>query len=222
MINAMNMVDGIDGAAGCLALASLILLASVCVLIDNVALGERIVLFMGVTTGFLLMNLRHPRQAEAQVFLGNAGSAVIGFGLAWLVVRISQTTAAVYSTIFPLWFLALPCIDACVVVLRRLHDRRSPFHGDREHLHHLMLAAGYAPTRAALAMGGLSLLLGASVVLAAHARVVAAYQIAFFAALVVLYYWFTRDRERAVRSLRRWNGSASAHSEDRDAQRFAN
>jgi UDP-GlcNAc:undecaprenyl-phosphate GlcNAc-1-phosphate transferase len=207
MINALNMIDGIDGAAGCVALAALILLGAVCALIGNDALRDRIVLFMGVTTGFLIMNLRHPWQSQAQVFLGNSGSAIVGFGLAWLIVRISQSTADSYSTIFAPWFLALPLIDAFVVILRRLQRRRSPFHADHGHLHHLLIDAGYSPTRAALTMGAASLLLGLIALCAARAQMPAAYQIALFFAVIVLYYLCSYDRPRAVRALHRCSGN---------------
>lgn len=220
MINAMNMIDGIDGAAGSLGLASLIVLAAVCALIGNEALRDRIVLFMGVMTGFLVMNLRHPWQSQAQVFLGNSGSAIVGFGLAWLVVRISQSTGSAYSTLFAPWFLALPLIDAGVVILRRLRKRHSPFRGDRNHLHHLILDAGYPPTRAALTMGTVSLLLGLSALLAARLQMPPAYQVALFFALIALHYLLTRDRERAVRVLRRWHGSRRPRAKDAAAARL--
>ena len=213
MINAMNMIDGIDGAAGCLGLASLILLAMVCALIGNDALRDRIVLFMGVTTGFLIMNLRHPWQSQAQVFLGNSGSAIVGFGLAWLVVRISQTTSASYSTIFSPWFLAVPMIDAIVVIARRLLHWRSPFYPDHGHLHHLLLDAGYSPTRAALAMGIASLLLGALALLFARLQTAAIYQIALFFVFAAMHFLFTYDRQRAVRVLRRGSGRNRTQAE---------
>lgn len=216
MINAMNMIDGIDGAAGCVGLASLILLAGVCALTGNDALRDRIVLFMGITAGFLLMNLRHPWLAQAKVFLGNSGSAIVGFGLAWLVVRISQTTASAYSTLFSPWFLAVPMIDACAVVARRVRQRRSPFHGDRDHLHHLMVDAGYSPTRASLFLGATSLLLGLLALFAARLQAPAATQIVSFFILVALHYLATRDRHRAVRILRRWSGGR--HVRDADAR----
>lgn len=207
MINAMNMIDGIDGAAGCLGLAALILLAVVCIATGNDALRDRVVLFMGVMSGFLVMNLRHRWQARAQVFLGNSGSAVVGFGLAWLAVRASQTTSHACSTLFTPWFLALPLLDAGVVILRRLQRRNSPFHADHDHLHHLLLDAGYAPTRAALGMGAASLLLGIAALLAVHLGLPPVCQIAGFLLLLGLHFAFTHHRERAVGMLRRWNGS---------------
>lgn len=214
MINAMNMIDGIDGAAGCIGLASLILLGSVCTLIGNDALRDRIVLFTGITTGFLLMNLRHPWLSQAKVFLGNSGSAIVGFGLAWLIARISQTTGTAYSTVFAPWFLALPMIDACVVVMRRLRRRRSPFHADRDHLHHLMMDAGYSPTRASAVLGTASLLLGALALLAARLQMPAALQIWSFSLLIALHYLATRDRNRAVRILQLWSGGGRTHEAD--------
>jgi UDP-GlcNAc:undecaprenyl-phosphate GlcNAc-1-phosphate transferase len=220
MINAMNMVDGIDGAAGCAALAALILLTVVCALIGNEALRDRIVLFMGVTGGFLLMNLRRPGQSQARVFLGNSGSAIVGFGLAWLIVRISQSGESAYSTLFSPWFLALPMIDAAVVVARRLRHGHSPFHGGRDHLHHLLLAAGFSPTRAALAMGAVSLLIGAAALGVAHARWPAIVQIALFFALAVLHYALTCDRRRATRALHRCAGNGRPRAGGASAAHF--
>ena len=214
MINAMNMIDGIDGAAGCLALASLFLLAAVCALIGNDPLRDRIVLFMGVTAGFMIMNLRHPWQSQARVFLGNSGSAIVGFGIAWLVARISQSTASADSTLFAPWFLALPIMDAVVVVAHRLLHGHSPFQADRNHLHHLLLDAGYAPTRAALAMGFASLLLGSGALFAAHAGVPATAEIAAFVALAGLHYLFTRNRELAIQFLHRYSGGHRTHTGD--------
>jgi len=206
MINAMNMIDGIDGAAGCLGLATLILLAAVCALTGNDPLRDRIVLFMGVTAGFVIMNLRHPWQSQARVFLGNSGSAIVGFGIAWLVARISESTTSAYSTLFAPWFLALPIMDAVVVIARRLLQRRSPFRAGHDHLHHLLLDAGYSPTRAALAMGFASFLLGSGALLAARARLPATAEVAAFIAVAGLHYLLTRDRAQAVHFLHRFSG----------------
>jgi len=214
MINAMNMIDGIDGAAGCLGLVALILLATVCALSGNDPLRDRIVLFMGVTAGFVIMNLRHPWQSQAQVFLGNSGSAIVGFGIAWLVARISQSSTSAYCTLFAPWFLALPIMDAVVVVAHRLLHGHSPFRADRNHLHHLLLDAGYSPTRAALAMGFASLLLGSGALSAAHAGVPAAAEIAAFVVLTCLHYLFTHNRAQAVRFLHRCSGHHRTRSGD--------
>lgn len=209
IINAINMADGTDGAAGCLTLSSLLLLAAVCELIGNHPLLDRIVIFIGVTVGFLVMNLRHRWQAQAQVFLGNSGSSIVGFALAWLVVRCSQSAEFSYSTVFAPWFVAIPAMDSIALVVRRMSQRRSPFHADQNHLHHLMLDADFSPTSVALILGAASLLLGATALLMAYLQIPVTCQIALFFILTILLYLFTLDRQRAVRLLRRLNLSMS-------------
>ena len=143
VINALNMIDGIDGLSGSVSLVSLLLLM-------GVALPARrdsdLVLIIALTSGvigFLGFNLRCCGRRRAWVFLGDNGSMLLGFLLAWLFISLSQGSASAMDPVTALWLFAVPLIDTVTVMIRRLWLGKSPFYPDRFHLHHLLLRAGF-------------------------------------------------------------------------------
>jgi len=144
IINAVNMSDGLDGLAGSLVLVSLLGLG-----IANFASGGEIGVTMFVltvastTAGFLIFNLRMLWRTKASVFLGDAGSTLLGFVLCWLAISLTQGETKNISPATALWFLMVPIFDAVSMMVRRIVKRRSPFEADREHLHHIFLMAGF-------------------------------------------------------------------------------
>ena len=155
LINAFNMLDGLDGLAGGHALLTLFHIAAAMHLLDRPPAPQNlfdILIFAGALVGFLAFNLG--LIPNRKVFLGDAGSWLIGFFLAWLIIRMTQTTpaeAALPVAIAP-WLIALPILETLTLMYRRLRDKRSPFASDRDHLHHLLLANGLSvgATRAAM------------------------------------------------------------------------
>jgi len=89
-----------------------------------------------------------------KIFLGDAGSVMVGYVLAWTLIKLSQGNPTHLSTIDVLWCVALPVLDTLAVMVRRLREGKSPFKPDRGHIHHLLLNAGLTPraTLAALVM----------------------------------------------------------------------
>lgn len=71
--------------------------------------------------------------------MGDSGSTVLGFILAWLLIRYSQGETAVLSPVSALWLLALPLMDAVCVLLGRPIKGLSAFAADRSHYHHKIL-----------------------------------------------------------------------------------
>lgn len=142
LINAVNMIDGIDGLSGSVSFASLALMAAIAQQQQN---GAAVLLLavMGGVGGFLVYNLRYPGNRRARVFLGDNGSMLLGFVLAWLFISLSQGTQPMMTPVTALWLFALPLMDTVGVMLRRLWLGKSPFRADRSHLHHLFLRAGY-------------------------------------------------------------------------------
>ena len=142
LINAFNMVDGIDGlAAGhaLIALASILLGQWLTFGLQHqvglAVLGSAIFSFWLVN-----MSLTPLRK----VFLGDAGSLVLGFLIAWLLIALSQGSSPSLHPVMTIWCVTLPVFDTIVVVARRLCHGRSPFSADRRHLHHLLLDAGFS------------------------------------------------------------------------------
>jgi UDP-GlcNAc:undecaprenyl-phosphate GlcNAc-1-phosphate transferase len=203
VINALNMADGVDGLAGGQALVSLLLFCCFALYAGNNAAAERLLTVAAAVAGFLCWNLRRPGLARAEVFLGDAGSMLLGFIIAWTAVRLSQSPAHPVSPVLGPWTIALPLIDTCSLILRRLRQGRSPFSADRDHLHHLMLDAGYSATAIAVGAMFVSLLLGLGAALALKLGVYRPLLVLLFFVLIALHYRFTADRARAVEFLRR-------------------
>lgn len=161
VINAMNMIDGLDGLAGGLALVPLTVLGLGA---TDPAAGALLTLLGVAVLAFLLFNLRLPGRPQARVFLGNGGSMLLGYALAWFLVDFSQEPHQSIAPVTALWLLAVPLVDTICAILRRALSRVSPFAADRRHLHHILLARGCTAT------GTLAILLGLAVVLAAKGR----------------------------------------------------
>ena len=147
LINAMNMMDGIDGLCGGLSLiVSLFLIISVALAGQEIPL--ELFILTGGLAGYLLYNLRTPFCKKALVFLGDAGSMCLGLSLAWYAITLSQEPANVFVPITVAWILALPIWDAFGLFSARIRERRHPFDPDKRHFHHHFLEAGFTAGQA--------------------------------------------------------------------------
>jgi UDP-GlcNAc:undecaprenyl-phosphate GlcNAc-1-phosphate transferase len=141
--NAFNLLDGIDGAAGGAAVFALLAL-----LVTSVSLGNPLAAFQaaavaGATLGFLPYNL-----APARLFLGDVGSLWLGFVLATLSLKGATKGPTLVAIAIPVVAFALPLLDTLIAVVRRAARGAPIFQGDREHLHHRLLAEGLTPRQA--------------------------------------------------------------------------
>jgi UDP-GlcNAc:undecaprenyl-phosphate GlcNAc-1-phosphate transferase len=145
LINAVNMADGVDGLSGMLSMITLAALAIVAFVAGRADELLIIAVLSGALAGFLAFNLRLPGRRQALVFLGDAGSYLVGFLIFYLLVRLSQGPQPAMSPVTALWITLVPLFDTVGMMLRRLRKGRSPFRADREHLHHIFLLAGFTP-----------------------------------------------------------------------------
>lgn len=158
VMNAINMIDGLDGLAGSVSLMSLIVFACVALGSENARLAFELLLVSCVLIGFLLLNLRLHGRERAQVFMGDTGGLILGLLLAWYSIKLGGSAASAVKPITAVWILAVPLLDMGSVMLLRLSQRKNPFHGDQQHMHHVLLHAGYSVNQvvgimAALAFG---------------------------------------------------------------------
>lgn len=206
VINAFNMCDGVDGLAGSLAVAALTMYCAAAIYSGNTFMVDRLAPVIAAVSVFLIFNMRHPWRSRARVFMGNAGSAFLGYLIAWACFRLTQNQLHPVTPVLAPWLVAPPIIDCLVLIVRRLKEGRSPFAAGRDHMHHLLLDAGYSPTQVALGLAALSFALGMGAALMLRSNLIPdTYLVLAFVALTLAYYWFSRDRERAVaifRSLR--------------------
>jgi UDP-GlcNAc:undecaprenyl-phosphate GlcNAc-1-phosphate transferase len=144
LLNAFNMMDGIDGLAGSLSLVTIgaVLLYSNTARIHGPA---TLMLLTGATLfPYLAANLG---LIGRKIFLGDAGSMVLGYLFAWTLIYLSQAMPQHLSPVDVLWCVALPVLDTLAVMYRRLRQGRSPFKPDRGHIHHLIMSTGLGARR---------------------------------------------------------------------------
>lgn len=139
LINAFNIIDGLDGLAGGIAFLSLGAMAIVAVGTDIFPL---IMILIGAVLAFLLFNFPFGFNAGVRTFMGDAGSTFLGLCIAMIGISISQGPAARISPVVGLWLIAVPVFDFFSTIIRRLMDGRSPFAPDHEHLHHVLTDNG--------------------------------------------------------------------------------
>jgi UDP-GlcNAc:undecaprenyl-phosphate GlcNAc-1-phosphate transferase len=136
--NAINLADGLDGLAGgttFLCLGALAMLAHSGGQVTAVALS---LAFAGAVLGFLRFNT-YP----ASVFMGDAGSQLLGFAIGVLSLRATQSGDSAISAATPVLLLALPILDTVSVMVQRISEGRSPFSADKNHIHHKLLTLGF-------------------------------------------------------------------------------
>lgn len=148
VINAFNMLDGLDGQVAALTLCSLVGLW----LTTNAPPTLLTVVIFGATLAFLLSNLGVV-QGLPKTFLGDAGSKLLGFLMAVSLVSVTTTrhTAQHLLPVSALFVIAIPLYDMVFVSLRRMAQGKTPLSADRGHLHHLLQGFGLSPRRALLA-----------------------------------------------------------------------
>lgn len=160
VMNAINMIDGLDGLAGTVSLIPVLLLAYLALEGGSPDLLFELLLFAGAILGFLSLNVRLPGRSKAMVFMGDTGGMVIGMLLAWYSVKFAGSPTSMIHPITAVWILAVPLLDMGSVMLLRLHQRKSPFHADQQHMHHVLLQAGYTVNQVVAIMAGFSVAYG--------------------------------------------------------------
>lgn len=160
LMNAINMIDGIDGLAGTVVVLPLLMFAWVAMDSGDAGLGVEILILAGAIVGFLVFNLRSPWRARALVFMGDTGGLLLGLLLAWFSVKLAGAKHLPINPITAVWILAVPLLDMGSVMLLRILQHKSPFYADRQHMHYVLLDAGYSVNQVVAMMAGASLVYG--------------------------------------------------------------
>ena len=163
MMNAVNLIDGLDGlAAGIVAISAasfFVYTYNLELFVDSLSAPMIAIIVVGATLGFLRHNF-----FPARIFMGDSGSMLLGLVVgAATIVGIGHApglatpdTANVilaYSALWiPLMVVAIPLIDSALAVVRRVRGRRSVFHADKEHLHHRLMDLGHGHKQAVIVM----------------------------------------------------------------------
>lgn len=170
VINSFNLIDGVDGLSGNLAMISAICFAVFFLSygVSNIGYGIVAASLAGAIASFLIFN-HHP----AKIFMGDTGSLLIGLINAILVIKfisLSATTNVQYAgtstrfnivggPVVALSLIFVPLFDTTRVFTLRILKGRSPFSPDRNHIHHILLDKGLTHNRIALVLSLASILL---------------------------------------------------------------
>ncbi|MEY4375478.1 MAG: hypothetical protein RJB26_28, partial [Pseudomonadota bacterium] len=145
LINAFNMLDGMDGLAGGVAVVAF---AGMVVLAGGHGGAPTVLLLatsmVGALSAFLLFNLPASYNRRVRTFMGDAGSTLLGFVLAALALRLVQPDRAAISPVCVLWLVPIPIFELFASTTRRALQGKSPLAADNGHFHHRLMAAGFS------------------------------------------------------------------------------
>ncbi len=144
MMNAVNLTDGMDGlAAGNSAIMAFSLSLILFLLYEDADASLALAL-SGACLGFLIYNSH-----KASVFMGETGSATLGFLLSVLSLKLFSGAIHAPLSVVVLLFL-LPASETVSSFFRRILNGKSPFSADKSHIHHLLYARGFTVRRICL------------------------------------------------------------------------
>ena len=151
IINAFNFLDNMDGLAAGIAVIASCILFTAAALSAQVFVGGLAIVFIGILLGFLVFNF-----PPAKIFMGDAGSLVVGFFVALLTLRTTYYQEAQsgqwYSVFMPLVVMAVPLYDFISVTVLRISQGKSPFVGDTQHFSHRLKKHGLTDTQTVLTL----------------------------------------------------------------------
>lgn len=155
--NAFNLIDGVDGLAGTIAVITTFSLGVLFALMENFSAAVIAFSVMGAVIGFLRYNY-----SPARIFMGDSGSLVIGFVIAVLSVILTDNMMKYREVAFfhnsgsvllvALAILFIPIFDTFRVFITRIAKGNSPFDADRTHLHHYLLDLGFSHSKTVLTL----------------------------------------------------------------------
>lgn len=152
IINSFNLIDGVDGLAGSFAIIVSILFGIYFILNNSYFMAMISCSLIGALSSFLKFNL----SKKNKIFMGDTGSMIVGFLLAFQAItfiQINQTSVSFNienAVVITLAILSFPLIDTFRVFTIRILNKKSPFSADKNHIHHKLLELGFSHKQIAL------------------------------------------------------------------------
>lgn len=164
IVNSVNLIDGIDGLSSGLAMLALAAFAALFweLGVESytlVSLG-----LIGAVAAFFFFNVFGSERRGTKTFMGDTGSLVLGYTLAYLSIKYAMNNPSVlaprpHGMVVVITLLAVPVFDLVRVACMRLVHGKGIFHPDKTHIHHLALAAGCSMSWALVLIVALQLLI---------------------------------------------------------------
>ena len=202
-INAYNMVDGIDGQLGALSCVTFTALAILFGLAGHEEQALWCLSLIAALAAYLLFNLS-VFGARNKIFMGDAGSTLIGFTVIWILLQSTQGESHPMNPVTALWLIAIPLMDMIAIMYRRLRKGLSPFSADRQHIHHLIMRAGFTSRQAFVLITTAAALLAAIGVVAEYIHFIPEWvMLALFLLAFFLYGYCIKRAWRVARYIKR-------------------
>jgi UDP-GlcNAc:undecaprenyl-phosphate GlcNAc-1-phosphate transferase len=154
-MNAINLIDGLDGLAGGIAAIAAAGLTTVGIINQNPILYLMAAGILGSTLGFLIHNFR-----RGGIYLGDAGSMVLGFFLAGGAIIGAYGDGASNALLVGAACMAVPAFDVVTSIVRRRRAQRGVMTPDRSHVHHRLIRFGLHPKAAVVLLWGVTVFFG--------------------------------------------------------------
>jgi UDP-GlcNAc:undecaprenyl-phosphate GlcNAc-1-phosphate transferase len=207
VINAFNLIDGMDGLGGSIFLVAAGGMALSAALAGQHQMLSLLLVLMAGVLGFLLLNARFPWNPTARLFMGNSGSMMLGFILAWCFIALgndhNEAGQRAFMPMTAVWLFAVPLLDTTTQIWRRWRAGLSPFDADQKHLHHAFLRAGYSTGEAWVSITLVAAVLGAFGLLLDVSGLPEYWSFWIFLAFAFAYYFYIRRSWQKQRFLGR-------------------
>ena len=164
VINAMNLIDGLDGLAGGVAFIAIACTFVLAVHFDRPLMLLFMAALGGAVLGFLFYNFN-----PATIFMGDTGSMFLGFVIATTSIQTNQKSSTAVAILVPIIALGVPIADTLLAMMRRAARGVPMFSADRGHIHHRLLDLGLSHRQTVLVLYGVSILLGVSALVLTYA-----------------------------------------------------
>ena len=160
LINAYNLIDGMDGLCGSLSWTVGMTIGIIHLLTKNQIAGLSFI-FAAAITGFLLFN-----KPPAKIFMGDCGSQFLGFMIAILPLYPASRDIEFNKFMVMIVLTSFPVFDTIAAIWRRIRDKKPIMVGDRSHLHHKLLNLNYSKYKALILIDCIQVLVCISVIVA--------------------------------------------------------
>lgn len=205
-INAFNMVDGIDGLLGGLSIVTFSAIGLLLFADGQTIFSYTCLVIVVIMLPYILLNLGTFGR-KRKIFMGDAGSMMIGFMVVWFLLCASQARGeSLIRPVTALWLIAIPLMDMAAIMIRRIRRGDSPFKPDREHLHHIFQRLGFSSAQTLLIICVLATLFAGFGILGEIFGIVESVMFFLFIATFVVYAAMLSNVWRITRKLRQWNG----------------
>ncbi len=163
VINAYNMIDGIDGLIGSLSINTFTSIAILFIMSGQTDYLSYPLILATATIPYLMFNLglfeKLFKKQTQKIFMGDAGSMFVGLSVIWLLTMGTQGENVSFRPVTALWICAIPLMDMLAIVVRRYRNGKSPFKPDRDHLHHILQRSGLNSSQALIVISSAAALM---------------------------------------------------------------